>query len=62
MPIYEYICKNCGEKFSLLKSVNESDSNVTCINCKHEGAERIISSFSTASSSTSCTTSSTGFS
>jgi putative FmdB family regulatory protein len=41
MPIYEYQCTNCGEKFELLQSFNDPLVAV-CKNCQGE-AKRIIS-------------------
>jgi putative FmdB family regulatory protein len=41
MPIYEYQCTNCGEKFELLQSFNDPPVAV-CKNCQGE-AKRIIS-------------------
>ncbi len=41
MPIYEYQCTNCGEKFELLQSFNDPPVTI-CKNCKGE-AKRIIS-------------------
>ena len=40
MPIYEYQCTNCGEKFELLQSFNDPPVAV-CKNCQGE-AKRII--------------------
>jgi len=41
MPIYEYQCTNCGEKFELLQSFNDPPVAI-CKNCEGE-AKRIIS-------------------
>ncbi|UCE97867.1 MAG: zinc ribbon domain-containing protein [Dehalococcoidia bacterium] len=42
MPVYEYICDNCGHKFEALRSINES----TSVNCKkcNTSARRIYAS------------------
>lgn len=42
MPIYEYICKNCGLRFEYLVRGNQE---VTCPKCNHNDLKRLISSF-----------------
>ncbi len=42
MPIYEYVCSDCGLKFELLRSFSEADKETSCPSCK-KNAERIIS-------------------
>ena len=42
MPIYEYICDNCGFKFEALRSINEG-SGMNCKKC-NTSARRIYSS------------------
>ena len=33
MPIYEYECRNCGEKFELRRGITDSDSEIKCPKC-----------------------------
>jgi putative FmdB family regulatory protein len=50
MPIYEYECIECGEKFEEFcrRSDNkESDDKITCPNCGTEKVERVFSTFGT---------------
>jgi len=54
MPIYEYECSSCGEKFELRRSINDSDSEVKCPRCGAEKPRRVLSMFSTTSSGGSC--------
>jgi putative FmdB family regulatory protein len=42
MPIYEYICDNCGHKFELLRKFGEA-GKVNCTSC-NSNARRIYSS------------------
>jgi putative FmdB family regulatory protein len=42
MPIYEYICDNCGHRFESLRSIND-DSGMHCLKCNNN-ARRIYSS------------------
>jgi putative FmdB family regulatory protein len=51
MPIYEYICKGCGEKFEAFRSIHDEDENVACPKCKRTHPSRIISSISIGNSS-----------
>ncbi len=44
MPIYEYKCKNCGEKFEVLV-FSQTDNSIVCVKCGSENTERMLSSF-----------------
>jgi putative FmdB family regulatory protein len=33
MPIYEYICDNCGLQFEMLKGISQSDESEKCPEC-----------------------------
>ena len=43
MPIYEYQCPECRERFSLLRPMRESDQPARCPKCGHEEARRVVS-------------------
>ena len=58
MPIYEYECRSCGDKFELMRGINASDSEIKCPKCGAVNPRRVLSTFSTAGSSGSCSTSS----
>lgn len=60
MPIYEYECTNCEEKFELLRNINDSDKSIKCPCCNKQAAKRVFSVFGTASSSSDCVPSPTG--
>lgn len=40
MPIYDYVCQDCGEKFEKLTLIGKRDSNVVCPVCGGANAER----------------------
>lgn len=46
MPIYEYVCSDCGLRFELLRSSNRMDDPAPCPS-GHSGARRVLSSFAT---------------
>ena len=48
MPIYEYICPSCNQKFELLRPLSQANEEASCPRC-HNKAERILSTFSSLS-------------
>jgi len=46
MPLYEFICEDCGETFEELVSSTKSINQVTCPSCKSDLVRKLISSFS----------------
>lgn len=50
MPIYEYVCPDCGAKFELLRSLSAADKGASCPHC-HQPARRILSTFACFSTS-----------
>jgi putative FmdB family regulatory protein len=51
MPIYEYQCKDCGNKFSRLQNVGATGEGVHCPKCEAENVERVLSAFASTSGS-----------
>jgi putative FmdB family regulatory protein len=49
MPIFDFICKQCGHKFDRMVS-NAEKNNVRCPECGAE-VRQVLSPFSTAASS-----------
>ncbi len=45
MPIYEYICKSCGERFSLLQKVSSTEKDTDCPKCSSTEVKKLMSSF-----------------
>ena len=58
MPIYEYECQKCGEKFELRRGFTDNDIEIKCPKCGAEHPQRVFSVFSTSSSGGSCAPSS----
>ncbi len=58
MPIYEYECEKCGERFELRRGMADRDSDISCPKCGAEKPRRVFSGFATSSSSGACTPSS----
>ena len=48
MPIYEYVCSDCGLKFELLRVSSQAHETASCLRC-HNSAERILSTFASFS-------------
>lgn len=51
MPIYEYICNACNEKFSLLQTVTTKENETGCPKCSSRQVKKVMSSFCCSSSS-----------
>jgi putative FmdB family regulatory protein len=45
MPIYEYICKDCGTCFEILRSIKEADTPIPCNSCQSSQTQRRLSVF-----------------
>jgi len=45
MPIYEYLCKDCGKHFEMLRSIKEADMPITCNSCQSDQTKRTLSLF-----------------
>jgi putative FmdB family regulatory protein len=43
MPMYEYDCLKCGERFEVL--VRGAQTPIACTACGHDQVERVVSSF-----------------
>ncbi|MBL7132182.1 MAG: zinc ribbon domain-containing protein [Candidatus Omnitrophica bacterium] len=63
MPVYAYICKDCGEKFDLLIGVTSERIEFKCKKCNSKNIEKRLGAFSvggtdnqSASSGPSCPT------
>ncbi|HHE46575.1 MAG TPA: zinc ribbon domain-containing protein [Bacteroidetes bacterium] len=67
MPIYDFICRKCGEKFDRLVSFDWESAGLACPKCGSEELEKAVSrvgysggdKFATSAAS-SCPTCSTG--
>ena len=43
MPIYEYVCLECGERFETLRLMREADMPIACSRCESEHTSRKVS-------------------
>lgn len=50
MPIYDFRCKKCGHKFTVITGMSERDK-VTCPECKTREVEQLITGCSVRSGS-----------
>ena len=50
MPIYTYVCKECGENFDLLIGVTAEKVEAKCRKCGSINIEKAVSSFSVGNS------------
>ena len=46
MPIYEYRCTKCGDKFSLLQKMGATAAETSCPKCGATEVEKLISACS----------------
>jgi putative FmdB family regulatory protein len=66
MPIYEYRCNDCGEKFEVRQSMGADSAGLNCPKCSGWDLRKLFSAFFSASSSeadfsdSSCPTCSSG--
>ena len=54
MPIYEYECRKCGEKFEAIRSIADNDSEINCPKCEAKNPRRVCSVFAPVSSGGAC--------
>ena len=48
MPIYEYRCLDCGEKFELRRGYSDNDQGIQCPGCHSINFKRVLSLFAAA--------------
>ncbi len=53
MPIYEFVCKVCGKRFSHLVLSADDQKDVKCPQCGSADVKRVFSPFGSLGSSTS---------
>lgn len=49
MPIYEYVCLDCGDQFEILRAMNDADTPIACQTCNSEHTSRMLSLFNAKS-------------
>jgi len=45
MPIYEYICQDCGARFDVIRPIKDADAPINCQECASITTKRAISVF-----------------
>ena len=48
MPIYEYRCQACGNRFDVLQRSSEGEEKLTCPRCGAPAPEKMISACATS--------------
>ena len=43
MPIYEYECSRCWERFEAFRGINDDDGEVACPVCGEKNPRRVVS-------------------
>jgi putative FmdB family regulatory protein len=54
MPIYEYECEKCGERFDYLSRIFEDEKEIKCPRCGTDKPKKLTSTFNRSTSSDSC--------
>ncbi len=54
MPIYEYECLDCGEKFEDFRRAVDCDREIECPACGSKKTQRVLSVFATGPAGSSC--------
>lgn len=60
MPFYEYVCKDCGQRFDAMRAMKDADAPILCKHCKGDHTQRALSVFFAASNGKAVTGSSSG--
>ena len=45
MPVYEYVCLDCRERFDALRPMSQADTPIACRICGSEHSSRTLSVF-----------------
>lgn len=53
MPLYEYRCEDCAERFEVLQSMGEGSEGLVCPTCGGGAVERQLSTFAGRSAASS---------
>ncbi len=51
MPLYEYSCRSCGERFEILQRLGENGDHLACPACDHSEVEKVFSTFAAGAQS-----------
>jgi putative FmdB family regulatory protein len=50
MPMYEYECRACKERFEVLQKIGEGNEGLCCPKCNTDKPEKIFSAFCSGTS------------
>jgi len=50
MPLYSYVCNDCGESFDLLIGVTAQKAEIKCSKCGSENIDKTFGSFNMSGS------------
>jgi len=50
MPIYEYVCLECKERFEVLRPMKDADAPISCTTCTSDHTSRLLTVFFATSS------------
>jgi putative FmdB family regulatory protein len=50
MPMYEYECRTCKERFEVLQKIGEGNEGLCCPKCNTDKPEKIFSAFCSGAS------------
>ncbi len=53
MPLYEYYCAKCDDKFTALRSISQANAPIECPSCHAAETKRALSLFASFSKSSS---------
>lgn len=53
MPMYEYRCRKCGNRYEMLRKMQDADRDLECPACQSQEIERLLSTFASGGCSTS---------
>jgi putative FmdB family regulatory protein len=53
MPVFEYKCTSCGNKYEIYHPVKENKEDIVCPECKSNKSEKLFSTFSASIGNTS---------
>lgn len=60
MPVYEYICEECNNKFDKMRPFSQADFKIVCIKCGSTDTRRALSRVNMHTASSSSHSSSAG--
>jgi putative FmdB family regulatory protein len=50
MPIYEYECRSCKERFEVIQRMDEGSEDLCCPKCNSDRPDKVLSAFCSGSS------------